>query len=236
MAACSAASTGGALYHGGPIPGTEDPEPAPAAEFSESREWFVSPEGSIGGDGSSSNPWDLATALAHPPQVAPGDIVWLRGGVYGDGGVFHSRLSGAPDKPIVVRQYPGERATINGGLAAYSPHTWYWGFEVTNADGHRDESRPECVCTYPDSTGVKLINLVLHDCSQGVGFWTAAVDAEAHGNLIYYNGFQGEKRGHGHGIYVQNRDGVKTIGDNIIFGQFGLGVQEIGRASCRERL
>jgi hypothetical protein len=41
---------------------------------------------------------------------------------------------------------------------------------------------------------------------------------------VYNNGFAGPDRGHGHGIYCQNRDGLQKFSDNIIFNQFGLGI------------
>src|SRR5919108_2515803 len=77
------------------------------------REFFASPTGSASGDGSLANPWDLATALAGPAAVTPGSTIWLRGGMYADGPYlghgYLSDLTGTPDAPIVVRQYPGER-------------------------------------------------------------------------------------------------------------------------------
>jgi len=200
------------------------------------RQFYVTPSGSASGDGSTSRPWSLAAALAHPSTVQPGDTIWLRGGKYGDGRtVFASKLSGTAANPIVVRQYPGERATIDGSLQIYGPYTWYWGFEVMSSYPDRGDQRGgagDAVDTYPGSRGVKLINLVLHDAAQGVGFWEQSIDSEAYGNLIYYNGWAGPTRGHGHGIYTQNRDGVKKITDNIIFNQFGLGIQAYGSGSA----
>lgn len=221
-----------------PAPAAAAPS-APVADIpapSSGGQWYVSPNGTSSGDGSQARPWDLATALNGPPSVRPGDTIWLRGGTYGDGKtIFNSRLKGAAGAPIVVRQYPGERATVNGGIATYSPYTWYWGFEITNTNPDRGASRqaPECFDTYTGSTGVKLINMVLHDCAQGVGFWVYSPDSEAYGNLIYYNGWQGTggDRGHGHGIYLQNREGSKQITDNIIFDQFGLGIQAYGSSN-----
>ena len=97
-----------------------------------------------------------------------------------------------------------------------------------------ERSAPECIDTYEGSTGVKIINMVLHDCGQGIGFWTYSPDGEAHGNVIYYNGWQGTggDRGHGHGIYTQNQNGTKLISDNIIFDQLGLGIQAYGSGSA----
>ncbi len=196
-------------------------------------QWYAAANGTATGDGSMARPWDLATALSGPAAVKPGDTIWLRGGVYGDSRtIFNSRLRGTADAPIKVRQYPGERAVVDGGIATYSPYTWYWGFEIMNSNPDRgpDRGAPECIDTYDGSAGVKIINMVLHDCAQGIGFWIYSPDSEAHGNLIYYNGWQGTgtDRGHGHGIYIQNRDGAKTVSDNIIFDQMGLGIQAYG--------
>ena len=52
---------------------------------------------------------------------------------------------------------------------------------------------------------------------------TPATDAELYGNIVYYNGWDGTDRGHGHGVYVQNQNGAKTMTDNIVFDQFGWG-------------
>ena len=75
-------------------------------------EWYVAANGSATGDGSRERPWDLATALAHPPAVKPGDTIWLRGGNYKLAECV-TRLTGSPEKHIVVRQFPDERAIID---------------------------------------------------------------------------------------------------------------------------
>ena len=80
--------------------------------------------------------------------------------------------------------------------------------------------------------GLKFINLVIHDARQGFSFWKEAADAEVNGCLIYYNGWNGTDRGHGHGIYTQNQTGTKHIVDNIIFQNFDHGIQAYGSASA----
>jgi hypothetical protein len=76
---------------------------------------------------------------------------------------------------------------------------------------------------------VKFINLVVHDTTGGFGIWEEAVDTEAYGNLIYYNGWHAPDRGHGHGIYTQNAaPSTRAIRDNIIFGQFSHGIHAYG--------
>src|SRR5687767_1567572 len=67
----------------------------------EGAEFFVAEKGRADGDGSEDRPWDLATALAHPKSIQPGDTIWLRPGVYRGG--FKSTLKGAPRQPITVR-------------------------------------------------------------------------------------------------------------------------------------
>ena len=58
-----------------------------AAAFSaRATDFYVSPSGSSGGNGSITSPWDLTTAFAGPSTVKPGDTVWLRAGTYHTGG------------------------------------------------------------------------------------------------------------------------------------------------------
>jgi len=194
-------------------------------------EFYVSPTGSSSGTGGISSPWDLATALAQPAAVKPGDTIWLRGGTYS--GCFASNLNGAPGLPIVVRQYPGERAIIDGAPASSTDTftvggswTWYWGFEVINSNPSRWLASPDVRGggVVVQASNSKFINMTVHDTGQGFSFWTPAVDSELYGNVIYYNGFDLPDRGHGHGIYAQNNTGIKTIGDNIIFDQYGWGI------------
>src|SRR5262245_55295511 len=100
-------------------------------------DFYVASKGSASGDGSKAQPWDLATALAHPRDVHPGDTIWVRGGKYV--GHFKSLLRGEANKPIIVRPYPGEWFVIDGNDGTEVPtllitgnYTWFWGFEVTN--------------------------------------------------------------------------------------------------------
>jgi hypothetical protein len=213
-------------------------------------EFFVSPSGSADGDGNVGNPWSLAFALSQPAAVKPGDTIWLRGGIYG--GSFATALTGSPDAPIIVRQYPGERAILDGGnsngvniLTVSGSYTWYWGFEIMSSDPNRVSTQPgssppdigrgEGVAisqTSSTGAGLKFINLIVHDTAVGFGLWKEAIDAEVYGCLIYYNGWTAPDRGHGHGVYVQNLTGTKRIADNIIFSNFSHGVQSYGSASA----
>ena len=210
--------------------------PAPLSEAA--ARYYVAPGVRSGGNGSMERPWDLATALSHPAAVKPGDTIWIRGGTYK--GAFTSRLAGAPDAPIVLRQYPGERVVVDGAgspqavLTIFGAWATYWGFEITNSNTRRassqagpwptDLSRGTAHGVIVKGPHTKLVNLVVHDTGVGIGFWSEAQDAELYGNIIFYNGWDGPDRGHGHGIYTQNQSGTKRITDNIIFQQFGSGL------------
>jgi hypothetical protein len=207
------------------------------------REFYASPQGLSSNDGSIDRPLDLPTALSSSGPIRPGDTLWLRGGRYR--GPLTSTLTGTAALPIVVRQYPSERATLDGAgstestLTVKGGWTWYWGFEVMDSDTLRvtatagshpaDLERGDGLAVY--GPGIKLINLVVHDAADGIGFWSPAVNAEIHGVLTYNNGWVGPDRGHGHGIYIQNDTGTKKIEDVISFNNFNTGMKAWAQAA-----
>lgn len=215
-------------------------------------DFYVSPTGSAGGDGSINNPWDVYTAFNQPASVQPGDTLWLRGGIYTPENpswpAIQCYLQGTANAPIIVRGYPGERAIFQevpypqytGAYDQYclymdsGGYVWFWDFELRSTNTTRYTSVTGSDPTPTDlpipnsceiqAPGVKLINMIIHDCRGGVGMFASAVNAEIYGCLIYNNGWDAPDRGHGHAIYVQNQSGLMTMSDNIIFNQFGLGI------------
>ncbi len=195
--------------------------------------WFAAPSGSSGGDGSR-RPWDLQTALnGGHGAVQPGDTIWLRGGTYS--GTFTTTLAGTSGAPIVVRQYRGERATIDGGAATLETFTvdgqWaaYWGFEIMQSGTAR--FCDNCIGLRPtgvyvrNAHDVKLVNLIVHDVGHGIFTEPAAHNIEIYGWIIYDGGNDNAIRSDGHGIYIKNDGtGWKTVRDNVVFNQFGFGI------------
>ncbi|MEQ1747372.1 MAG: T9SS type A sorting domain-containing protein [Saprospiraceae bacterium] len=233
---------------------------APVAAFG--TQFFVAPNGSPANDGSFISPWDLQTAFDQPAAVLPGDTIWLRGGTYfgnpnnttqNEVAGFVSRLNGTVDRPIIVRQYPGERAVIDGGnrphpvqdppapdsytLGILGDHCWYWGFEVTDSNTHAraDSSsgfRWRVGSIISIGTGIRFINLVVHDTGSGLGPFSGCVGCEVYGCVIFYNGWSHlGVRGHGEGMYGQNDSPTKFIRDNIVFKQFDSGIILYGTAN-----
>ncbi len=196
--------------------------------------WFAAPAGSSSGDGSS-RPWDLQTALhGGNGKVQPGDTVWLRGGNYSSAAPVSSTLAGTAAAPVVVRQYPGERAILDARGATSSTnrgdfltvrgdYSTFWGFEVMDSDPDRfTDTRPNMIVV--NASHVKLINLIVHD--GGIGFYTfsAPADIEIYGCVAYNNGWQESVFGNGHGIYAKSTSGPVYLRDNILFDQFGYGI------------
>ncbi len=197
------------------------------------------------------SPWQLQTALNHPSAVHPGDTIWLRGGTYD--GTFASRLNGTPSQPIIVRQYPGERAIdrrrqLQRGLDLLRVRLLHLVLGLRGDelgphpvdDGHGLDAVRE-----PDSprrgrrhgsdrapSGAQFINMVVHDARQGFAFWKEAIDAEIYGCLSYYNGWEAPDRGHGHNIYAQNQTGTKKITDTILFSGFSHNIHIYGSSSA----
>lgn len=210
-------------------------------------EFHVSPDGSSAGNGSLTQPWDLQTALDHPTNVVPGDTIWLRGGVHRIAGhitKFVSSLRGTLSQPIIVRQYPGERAIIDGNISQpLGGWVNYWGFEIMNSHSNRLTTEAGSFPArfrevYAGQTndvsgsgfdlqapGVKLINLIIHD-SIGNGVFTSGMNAEVYGCVCYYNGWQGCDRGHGHGLYGQSEaPNTAKIQECLFFANYGIGTQ-----------
>ena len=198
------------------------------------RSLYVAPDGKRYHDGTIERPYDIQTLFTNSTIAQPGDVVWLRGGTYKV--AITSELTGTPEAPIIVRQYPGERAILDAAsrtesaLTVKGSDTWYWGFEVTDSTTARIADSPSYT-TGLRATSVavlgprtRFINMIVHDGEQGFGFWSAAENAELYGNVIYNVGFEAGDRGHGHSIYAQNASGVKRIVDNILFNGHSFGV------------
>jgi len=202
------------------------PSPGPAPGAGTHAGYYVSPTGSGAADGSAGRPWSLATALTQPASVRPGDTIWVRGGTYR--GCYTSNLSGTAAAPIIVRQYPGERAVLDNAscndaaLTANGAYTWFWGLEVLNSTAR--SGGPIGINGY--GRELKFINLVVHDAGDtGIGFWSPAVGGEVYGCIVYNNGRDDNLD---HGIYTQNQSGTKRLADNVIFNQFAFGIHAYG--------
>lgn len=179
------------------------------------------PYGTSTGTGTTDSPWDLATALkgGHGNTLQPGDTVWIRGGRYvGD---FVTTLVATPQAPIIFRQYPGERATIDGSLAAKGSNLWFWGFEIMQSNAATSVDR----LLGANTENGRFINLTLHDAGiSGVSMLdNLGAGVELYGSIVYNNGHNDNLD---HGIYAHNTTGDrKYITDNVVFNNCARGIQ-----------
>jgi len=208
---------------------TGSSEPASAAHAG----WHVTPSGTEQGSGARSSPWNLSYALnGAAGRVQPGDTIWLHSGTYR--GEIRATVAGASGRPVVIRQYPGERATYDAKGATSSASrgdafvvkgqwTEWWDFEITNSDPNRHtDTRSNMLVNAASNT--KYINLVVHD--GGIGFYNSpsASNVEISGSIFYNNGWQGTAKGGGHAMYLKSYSGPVLVRDNVTFDQFGYGI------------
>ena len=220
-----------------------------AAVMCPAAEYWVAPDGKADAAGTKEAPWDIASALGGGHAVRAGDKLWLRGGTYrhpnrkpGSTG-YEVRLAGTKEKPVWVLGVPGERVTIDGGLSVVAPST---GLVIRDLEilvsenltqsrvsketgsSPQDLNRPWGGLNIYSGRDCRYENLIIHDNAQGVSFWRGATDSEIHGCIIYDNGWSAPDRGHGHAVYTQNQDGVKTISDCIMTGGYGYSMHAYG--------
>jgi hypothetical protein len=214
------------------------------------RTFYVAVDGQASHDGTLDSPWDIGSALGGEHAIPPGSTVYLKGGTYRhadrrwESPGFAIALAGAPGRPVHIRPVPGQRVTLDGKVEVKpdARHLWVWELEITvsetaawdrrvTAGGLKAEGAgdlPQGGLNIVGGADSKFIHLVVHDMSNGIGFWRPAVDAEMHGCLVYGVGSIGPDRYHGPGIYTQNETGTKALTDNILFGNYSTTIQAYG--------
>jgi len=194
-------------------------------------EYFVAPTGTATNAGTREAPWDIASALDGNKKIAAGDTLWILEGTYKrrPKEQFEVRLIGSAEQPVQVRAEVGKRVTIDGGLAVQDPSAFVWIRDLEILVSEPQPTAPLSKGTNPPEftrpwgglhmfggKNCKFINLVIHECRQGVSWWKGSIDSDLYGCVIYGNGWPGVDRGHGHCIYTQNKDGTKLLSNCIL--------------------
>lgn len=231
-------------------------------------DWYAATDGLSTNAGSLASPWDLATALADTASIGGGDTLYLRAGTYTNANRnpattvgrygYELKLVGAAGNPITVRPYRSERVIVDPGFQSFTYNPQYvvvrdleirvienvGDARVTVAAGSdayvNELNRPSGGVNLISGVNLKIINCVIHDCAQGMGFWGDCIgESEAYGNIIYNNGWDGPDRNHGHGIYTQNGTAVnpatswKHITNNFLLNNWSQTFQAYGSTAAR---
>ncbi len=203
---------------------------------------YASPTGT--GDGSTK-----ATAMSLEAatgkwsgKVQPGTTVVLLTGVYR--GTYNVDVSGTPSAPINYRAAIGGHPILDGNgvtedsvLRIFGSDTRWTGIEITNSDPNRTNPNPGSTPVGRRAAGVgvwgprtRLAYCNIHDNGNGVGMWTPAVDSSIDACVIQNNGWVGPDRRHGHGLYIQNETGAKTVTRTLVDRSYEIGVHLYGVA------
>lgn len=128
-----ALTLGYAAYALVPVVRRDGPTRPAETEPSEAKRRLADPARYVATNGDDANPGTkeapLRTISAATRRAAPGDLYYVREGVYRERPTF--RTSGTKAKPIVFEAYPGESVTISRGFRVTGDHNILRRFAVT---------------------------------------------------------------------------------------------------------
>jgi len=194
--------------------------------------------GSPQGKGSMNNPWDLQTALSNKTIINPGDVIWIHEGIYN--GRYISEIYGNDQDKVIVSAYKNDRVVINGNVTSENGAVLH----VTGSNVIFKNFQITFFGTFPryvDDTQFKVVVGIKHDKGEscefrnlkinnvpgsGIGSWKHTGGSSIENCIVFNNGYMGKKRGHGVGIYVQNKStNVRLIKNNLIFNNYYKGIE-----------
>lgn len=213
------------------------------SNYTTNNTYYIAPNGSDSGDGSITSPW--ATLALGLKNLTAGDSLKLRAGTYSlDDGLI-LKTSGTQLAPIIVENFPGEKAIINADGIPKK-----WGMDTLQIIGNYVDVRG---IEFANSSGngiqvngkhIHIINNVIHDNMEAgvmvsfpAGKLTTA-DVTVEGNKIFQSSLRhaidknayltGKKSdkiegGWTAGITVNNAQGV-IISNNTVSETYGEGI------------
>ncbi|MEP7075251.1 MAG: VCBS repeat-containing protein [Acidobacteriota bacterium] len=136
--------------------------------------------------------------------------------------------SAAPHSSGAVVQQAGPNLNISGSGSVYRD------FEVKNSYAIRSEPLTTGITqgngVHVTGTDNSLINLIVHDCLEGIFASSTTSNTLIYGVLVYNNGnVDSAGAGHGHGFYLENASGYSRLYDSISLNSFNLGMQGFGQ-------
>jgi parallel beta-helix repeat protein len=190
----------------------------------------ASPNGSDSAAGTPDDPYGSANRLV--AALDPGETGCLRGGTYHENVWMNN--GGSDDSRIVVRSFPGERATIAGRLSL-TDDADYVTFEQLNLDGHDGTPCDNDGCDVLPSPTVNGDHVIFQDNDvtnrhAGICFnlghpgYGRPQDALIQRNRIHDCGRIHPVSNHDHGIYLAYSDNARIL-NNVIYDNADRGIQ-----------
>lgn len=178
------------------------------------------------GTGAIDSPLTLSEAMSHE-GILPGHTVWLRGGLYNAQSSLTCTLQGTAENYITVQNYPGELVQIDAELLMSCPYTrWMstdYNLEIVGTDTDRTTAGHYGI--QHAAAGVELINIRIINV-KNTGMYFFGYPGLVYGCHIIHNGYIGDVRIHGPGIYSHNNTGSeKDIINCAIVDSFRYGLQ-----------
>ena len=199
------------------------------------REFYAAADGTPDGDGSKQRPWDLKTALRPAPAIKPGDILWLRGGLYGDGKTtFESRLAGRPISPSPCdrRRASAPPSTAASPSSRRTPGTGASRSPTPTRTAPPRATRPSAwiptTAARASSSSTSSSTIAARASASGSARKTPKPTATSSTTTATRTPTAGTATA----SIPRTAIGTKTIADNIIFSQFGLGIQAYGSSNA----
>lgn len=194
--------------------------------------------GSKFGTGSIDLPWDLQTALSNTQNIIKaGDVIYLHDGIYNGRYVSNLNSSG---KKITVSAYKNDKVILDGNITSKQTavlevngaNVIFKNFEITFLGNFSRNIKDK---NFKSITGINhlngedcaFINLKIHNIpGTAIGSWKRTGGTKIEQCIIFNNGYIGKQRGHGVGIYVQNKsEQIRLIHSNTIFNNYYKGIQ-----------
>lgn len=206
--------------------------------------WYAASDGTASGIGSENDPWDLRSAMAGRSEIEPGDILWVRGGLYRLDSTLECSTAGTEERPVEVRGDPRDVRPVleftglldSAALHVTGEYVSLRRLELTGADEPRttpipgDAGDPRGRGLLVESgLGVRLIDLWVHDFGTSL-FESRASGLEIYGCLFFNSYWDGPDRSHGPGLYLRNPEGAprKRVENNCVFQHGRQGLQGFG--------
>jgi parallel beta-helix repeat protein len=192
----------------------------------------AAPGGSDSAAGTADAPF--ATAQKLVKSLDPGQTGCLRGGTYREENVYVPSGGSGEDSRVVIRSYPGERATIAGRLTV-TQDADYITFEQLNLDGHDGAPCSSSECDVLPSPTVNGDHVIFQDNDvtnrhAGICFnlghpgYGRPQGAIIQRNRIHDCGRINPVSNHDHGIYLAYTDDAKIL-NNVIYDNADRGIQ-----------